>query len=398
MSEGTSGGEGAVATSQTQATSTPASKAHSNGNGATASERPSPSGGPQAPQGEAKTTGPGQWGDADEKAFFELAKRSPYRAKIKGEERAIDSPESLRELLNHAQRGIGASKVVEQAKKEMESARQAREEALAHRQLLERASRGDFEARRALGLVTGEELQAKEREWAEVPPGSPPTWTDEAALLEACRIPVHAIPGESTNLKVTLPDDLDRVEAALVARGVLAQAPPAVRVGFGDDGHPFGPGRPLALGGLVIADAPALHGHSDGDVALHAVCDALLGAAGLGDLGRHFPAGPATPAGVASRELLTTCVARVRAAGYAPVSLDLTLIGARPRLAGRLDAMAAAVAEIIGLPADRVNVKASTGNLAGFEGAGRGISARAVAVVAASPAGPSAQPVRGAST
>jgi hypothetical protein len=170
MSEGTSGGEGAVATSQTQATSTPASKAHSNGNGATASERPSPSGGPQAPQGEAKTTGPGQWGDADEKAFFELAKRSPYRAKIKGEERAIDSPESLRELLNHAQRGIGASKVVEQAKKEMESARQAREEALAHRQLLERASRGDFEARRALGLVTGEELQAKEREWAEVPP------------------------------------------------------------------------------------------------------------------------------------------------------------------------------------------------------------------------------------
>ena len=169
MSEGTSGGEGAVATSTTQAPAKGAAPT-SNGNGATAHERPMPTQAPQSPQGEAKTTGPSQWGEAEEKAFFELAKRSPYRAKIKGEERAIDSPESLRELLNHAQRGIGASKVVEQAKKEMESARQAREEALAHRQLLERASQGDFEARKALGLVTGEELQAKEREWAEIPP------------------------------------------------------------------------------------------------------------------------------------------------------------------------------------------------------------------------------------
>ncbi len=222
------------------------------------------------------------------------------------------------------------------------------------------------------------------RAWAQEPPSGAATWTDEAALLEACRIAVHAVPGESTNLKVTLPDDLARVEAALVARGDLA--PPAVRVGFGDDGHPFGPGRPLALGGLVIEDAPALQGHSDGDVVLHAVCDALLGAAGLGDLGRHFPAGPVTPAGISSRELLATCAERVRAAGFLPASADLTVIGARPRLAGRLDAMAEAVAGLVGLPVDRVNVKASTGNLAGFEGAGRGISARAVVVVAVAPA------------
>ncbi len=223
------------------------------------------------------------------------------------------------------------------------------------------------------------------RAWAEHPPGGPATWTDEASLLETCRIPVHAVPGESTNLKVTLPDDLARVEAALVARGDLIPAPPAVRVGFGDDGHSFGPGGPLALGGVVIEGAPALHGHSDGDVALHAVCDALLGAAGLGDLGRHFPAGPTTPAGISSRELLAGCVERVRAAGFAPVSVDLTVVASRPRLAGRLDEMAAAVAGLVGLPADRVNVKASTGNLAGFEGAGRGIGARAVAVVVALP-------------
>ena len=227
------------------------------------------------------------------------------------------------------------------------------------------------------------------RAWAAQPPAGSATWTDEAALLEACRIAVHAVPGESTNLKVTLPDDLARVAAALAARGDFAAAPPAPRVGFGDDGHAFGPGSPLALGGLVIDGAPRLHGHSDGDVALHAVCEALLGAAGLGDLGRLFPAGPETPAGIASAEMLATCLERVVAAGYAPVAIDVTLVGARPRLAGHLDAMAAAIAARVGLSADRVNVKASTGNLVGFEGAGRGISARAVAVVVPNGPGPS---------
>ena len=226
------------------------------------------------------------------------------------------------------------------------------------------------------------------RAWAEQPPAGAATWTDEAALLEACRIPVHAVPGESTNLKVTLPDDLARVEAALVARGDLAPIPTAPRVGFGDDGHPFGPGAPLALGGLVFEGAPRLHGHSDGDVALHAVCDALLGAAGLGDLGRLFPASSATPAGITSTEMLATCLERVVAAGYTPVAIDLTVVAARPRLAGRLEAMAGTIAGLVGIPPDRVNVKASTGNLAGFEGAGRGISARAVAVVAPRGRGP----------
>jgi len=226
------------------------------------------------------------------------------------------------------------------------------------------------------------------RAWAEQPPAGAATWTDEAALLEACRIPVHAVPGESTNLKVTLPDDLARVEAALVARGDLAPIPTTPRVGFGDDGHAFGPGAPLALGGLVFEGAPRLHGHSDGDVALHAVCDALLGAAGLGDLGRLFPASSATPAGIASTEMLAACRERVVAAGYTPVAIDLTVVGARPRLAGRLEAMAGTIAGLVGIPPDRVNVKASTGNLAGFEGAGRGISARAVAVVAPRGRGP----------
>jgi len=220
--------------------------------------------------------------------------------------------------------------------------------------------------------------------YAAFPPDGPETWSDEAALLEACRIPVHAIPGESANLKVTLPADLRHVESALAHAGRIAAASPvapAVRVGIGEDGHPFGPGSPLALGGIVIDAAPRLHGHSDGDVALHAVCDALLGAAGLGDLGRIFPPGPSTPAGIASRDLVAECLRQVRAAGLAPLSVDVTIIGARPHLAAWLPEMRDAIAGLLALSADRVNIKASTGNLAGWEGAGRGISARAVAVV-----------------
>jgi len=154
-----------------------------------------------------------------------------------------------------------------------------------------------------------------------------------------------------------------------------------VRTGFGHDSHPFGPGSPLALGGVVVDGAPRLHGHSDGDVALHAVADALLGAAGLGDLGRLFPADTRTPKGIASSELLRAVVAKLRDAGYRPSSIDLTVVGARPRLGDRLDAMRDTIASLLELPPAAINVKASTGNLSGMEGAGRGISARAIAQV-----------------
>lgn len=218
--------------------------------------------------------------------------------------------------------------------------------------------------------------------FARFPPGGPETWTDEAALLEACRIAVHAIPGESSNLKVTVPGDLDRVRSALsgvAAGGVIA------RIGSGSDSHPFGPGAPLALGGIEIAGAYRLHGHSDGDVALHAVADALLGAAGMGDLGRLFPAGPETPRGIASRELLGEVGRRLTGAGWRISSIDLTIVGARPRLAGLLDGMRDAIAATLGVPAEVISVKASSGNLAGMEGAGRGISANAVAAIDRSP-------------
>jgi 2-C-methyl-D-erythritol 2,4-cyclodiphosphate synthase len=131
----------------------------------------------------------------------------------------------------------------------------------------------------------------------------------------------------------------------------------------------------------MIAGGPRLHGHSDGDVALHAVADALLGAAGLGDLGRLFPADASTARGIASATLLTEVVARLRSSGLAPASVDLTIVAARPRLAAHLDGMRDAIAGLLGIGPGAVDVKASTGNLAGMEGAGRGISAQAVAVV-----------------
>jgi 2-C-methyl-D-erythritol 2,4-cyclodiphosphate synthase len=153
------------------------------------------------------------------------------------------------------------------------------------------------------------------------------------------------------------------------------------RVGVGLDRHPFGPGEPLRLGGIEVARAPRLHGHSDGDVALHAIADALLGSAGLGDLGRVFPADDRTPEEFAGAALLADVLGRVAAAGWRPTSIDLTIVGARPRLAAHLDAMREAIAAIVALEPAAVSVKASSGNLSGDDGAGRTISATAVVLV-----------------
>jgi 2-C-methyl-D-erythritol 2,4-cyclodiphosphate synthase len=222
--------------------------------------------------------------------------------------------------------------------------------------------------------------------YSEYPADGPETWTDEASLLEACRIPVHAILGEATNLKVTVPLDLDRAQLFLDGglvpgrpASTRAAAPAAGRIGLGTDSHPFGPGEPLVLGGLRLEGSPRLSGHSDGDVALHAVADAILGAAGLGDLGRLFPADSRTPAGIDSRVLLASVAEKARAAGWVPANVDLTIVAARPKLAALLPAMGDAIAEALGVDKSAVNVKASTGNLEGSEGSGRSISATAVA-------------------
>lgn len=176
------------------------------------------------------------------------------------------------------------------------------------------------------------------------------------------------------NLKVTVPGDLTRAEAFLAA----GRAP---RIGSGRDSHPFGPADGIRLGGIVIDGVPRLLGHSDGDVVLHAIADALLGAAALGDLGRFHPADERTPAGIDSRTLLADIVRRVEDAGWSPRSIDITIIGARPRLGAHLEAMRDAIASLLALDPVAVSVKASSGNLSGDAGAGRVIEAMAVATL-----------------
>jgi 2-C-methyl-D-erythritol 2,4-cyclodiphosphate synthase len=149
--------------------------------------------------------------------------------------------------------------------------------------------------------------------------------------------------------------------------------------GLGQDSHGFGPEDGLYLGGVLIPDAPRLYGHSDGDVVLHALANALLAACGLPDLGRVFPAGDPQTAGIASSDLLEEVVRRAEQAGWRVGRAQVALVGARPKLGGRwLDEMRARIGQLLGLEVDDVALTASTGNLNGAEGAGRVISATAL--------------------
>lgn len=154
-----------------------------------------------------------------------------------------------------------------------------------------------------------------------------------------------------------------------------------LRVGQGFDVHRLVPGRRCVIGGVDIPHDRGLLGHSDADVLLHAICDALLGAAALGDIGRHFPDSDEAFRGADSRQLLQECVHRVRAAGFEPVNVDATIVAQAPRMAPHIDAMRAQIAALAGLAPDVVNVKAKTAERMGPVGEGRSIEARAVCLL-----------------
>jgi 2-C-methyl-D-erythritol 2,4-cyclodiphosphate synthase len=154
-----------------------------------------------------------------------------------------------------------------------------------------------------------------------------------------------------------------------------------VRVGQGFDVHALVAGRPLIIGGVVIPYDKGLLGHSDADVLLHAICDALLGAAGLGDIGRHFPDTDPTYQGVDSRVLLRETGAKIRAAGWRIGNVDATIIAQAPKMAPHAGQMSANIAADLGIAAGAVNIKAKTTERLGFTGRGEGIAAEAVALL-----------------
>jgi 2-C-methyl-D-erythritol 2,4-cyclodiphosphate synthase len=153
------------------------------------------------------------------------------------------------------------------------------------------------------------------------------------------------------------------------------------RIGQGYDVHKLVEGRPLILGGVTIPFEKGLLGHSDADALLHAITDALLGAAGLGDIGRHFPDTAAEFKGADSRVLLRAAYARVQSAGWKVVNVDSTLIAQAPKLAPHINAMCATIAADLGLPTDAVNVKGKTNEKLGYLGRQEAIEAQAVCLI-----------------
>jgi 2-C-methyl-D-erythritol 2,4-cyclodiphosphate synthase len=154
-----------------------------------------------------------------------------------------------------------------------------------------------------------------------------------------------------------------------------------LRIGLGVDAHAFSDGVPLVLGGVAIESPRGLAGHSDGDVIAHALIDALLGGAGLGDIGSLFPPGEAEWEGASSLDLLRRAAAQVHEAGWELVNADCVLIGEEPQIAPLREQMRERLAEAVGADAERINVRATTTDKLGFTGRGQGLAAQAVALV-----------------
>ena len=200
-------------------------------------------------------------------------------------------------------------------------------------------------------------------------------FTDDAALAEWAGLAVTTFEGEAGNVKLTTNEDFARAEAAKLAG--LSD----VRTGFGFDVHQFGDGDHVMLGGVRIAHTRGLSGHSDADVVLHALVDAILGALADGDIGVHFPPTDPQWRGASSDRFLAFAVERLRARGGRIAHLDVTVVCETPRIGPHRDAIRARIAEIAGVPVERIGVKATTSEKMGFTGRGEGMAAFANATV-----------------
>jgi 2-C-methyl-D-erythritol 4-phosphate cytidylyltransferase/2-C-methyl-D-erythritol 2,4-cyclodiphosphate synthase len=193
--------------------------------------------------------------------------------------------------------------------------------------------------------------------------------TDDAAVAERAGLKLVMVPGHEDNTKITTTEDLERTR------------PMETRTASGFDVHGFGPGNAVMLGGVAIAHTHALAGHSDADVALHALTDALLGTIGAGDIGKHFPPSDPKWRGASSDRFLRHAVQLVTERGGRITHLDLTLVCEVPKIGPHREAMVASIARIAGVSAERVSVKATTTEGLGFTGRREGIAAQAIATV-----------------
>lgn len=204
--------------------------------------------------------------------------------------------------------------------------------------------------------------------------------TDEASLLERIGCPLAIVSGAESNLKITLPEDIIMAEALLATHA--PEAPP-LRIGHGYDAHRLVADRALVLGGVTIPHTVGLLGHSDADCLTHALCDALLGAIGQGDLGRHFPDNDPQYRGISSLKLLARVVELAAAQGCALSNADLTIIAQRPKLASFIPAMRQQLAAVCQVAPSAINIKATTTETMGFTGREEGIACHAVVLLVA---------------
>jgi len=209
--------------------------------------------------------------------------------------------------------------------------------------------------------------------------------TDESSVVRWAGHPVVVVPGSPDNIKVTRPLDLDIAGLLISGRpreeNGAGMSESTLRIGQGIDYHRLVEGRKLILGGVEIPFERGLEGHSDADALSHAICDALLGAAGLGDIGRHFPDTDPSNRGRSSLDFLREVRTKIQTAGWTIRNVDATLLVQRPRLVPHSDAMRQNIAESLGLDVADVNIKATTTEGMNAEGRGEGISAQAIALI-----------------